>query len=89
LTNELLSYIKDVIYAIGAFLAIMGWVSLTEPQMGALVLAVAALGALAIRINTIRKGGAVQTLKNKAAVAEEAGLVTSDGPPPADQLGDA
>lgn len=82
MTNELLSYIKDAVYAVLFMLVLLSVINLTAEQLGAIGTAVVAVGALAIRINTVRSGGAVQALRTKATAAEDAGLVTSDGPPP-------
>ena len=82
MTNELLSYIKDTVSAIILLAVSFGWITITENQLANIGIVVLLLGGLAVRINTVRKGGAVQALREKAAVAEEAGLVTSDGPPP-------
>jgi hypothetical protein len=82
MNNELLGYIKEAIYSVAGFLILMDWLNMSDQQLGGLILAVAAVGTLALRINSIRSGGAVQTLRNKAIAAEEAGIVTSEGPPP-------
>lgn len=82
MTNELLGYVKEAVYAVIGFLVIMGWLRMTEEQIGALILAIAAVGALALRVNSIREGGAPQVLKAKAEAYEEAGIVASSGPPP-------
>ena len=63
-------------------LVILGAFELSGEQLAAIGTAVVAVGALILRFNTIREGGAVQTVRNKAIAAEEAGLVTSEGPPP-------
>ncbi len=82
MTNERLGYIKDFVTAVlGA--AVLFGVGLTPEQIGGILLVVATGGALLLGWNSNRAGGAVQTVRNKALAAEEAGLVTSEGPPPA------
>lgn len=82
MTNELLSYIKDSIYAVLLLLVMLDWIEVGEEVLAQIGVVVLLVGGLIIRINSIRKGGAPQVLKEKAAVAEAEGLVTSSGVPP-------
>jgi protein-S-isoprenylcysteine O-methyltransferase Ste14 len=82
MTNELLGYIKDAIQAVLYVLVILGVFTLTGEQLAAIGTAVVAVGALVLAWNSRRAGGAPQVLKAKAAAAENAGIVTSEGPPP-------
>jgi cell division protein FtsW (lipid II flippase) len=79
-TNELLGYIKDAIQAVLYVLVILQVFVLSGEQLAAIGTAVVAVGALVLAINS--RKGAPATLRAKAAAAEDAGIVTSEGPPP-------
>lgn len=81
MTNELLSYVKDAVYALLMLLLAFG-IGLSEGQIAAIMGVVLAIGALAIAYNSRRSGGAPQVLKAKAEAAEAAGIVPETGPPP-------
>lgn len=82
MTNELLSYIKDTIYALILLAVSFNWLTVNEDQLSKIGIAVLLVGGLIIRINSIRAGGAPQVLKEKAAIAEAEGLVSAEGVPP-------
>jgi threonine/homoserine/homoserine lactone efflux protein len=82
MTNELLGYIKDFATSVLA-LAVLFGLALTDEQIAAILLVLTTAGALVLAWNSRRPGGAVQTVRNKALAAEEAGIVPADGPPPA------
>jgi cell division protein FtsW (lipid II flippase) len=80
MTNELLGYIKDAIQAVLYVLVILGVLTLTGEQLAAIGTAVVAVGAVVLAINS--RKGAPATLRAKAAAAEDAGIVPTEGPPP-------
>jgi hypothetical protein len=80
MTNELLGYIKDFATALIG-LAVLFGLNLSPQQIAAILLVVTTGGALVLAYNSRRAGGAVQTLRTKAAAAEAADIVTSEGPP--------
>jgi threonine/homoserine/homoserine lactone efflux protein len=82
MTNELLGYIKDFATSVLA-LAVLFGLALSDEQIAAILLVLTTAGALVLAWNSRRAGGAVQTVRNKALAAEAAGIVPSEGPPPA------
>jgi hypothetical protein len=80
LTNELLGYIKDAVAAVLQVLVLFGIWKLTAEQISGLLLVVTSLGTVALAINS--RKGAPSVLRAKAKAAEDAGIVTTEGPPP-------
>jgi len=80
MTNEMLGYIKDAAAAILQVLVLFGIWQLTAEQISGLLLVVTSIGTVALAINS--RKGAPSVLRAKAAAAEEAGIVSPEGPPP-------
>jgi uncharacterized protein (DUF697 family) len=65
MTNEILGYLTQAVAALLG-LAVLFGVDLTEEQIGGILAALGAVGALVFAINSHRSGGKVQELRRAA-----------------------
>lgn len=54
MTNSTLGYVKDAILALIGLAAAFGWWNPTDDQVGAILLVLATLGAIAVAFNTAK-----------------------------------